>query len=72
MTADVPLQIGLLSLGEADLRLSFKTDAASRPVQSSAMLSLGLEFANLDDMRLTLPGATGREANHTGYAQCSI
>ncbi|MEW5308579.1 MAG: hypothetical protein WDW38_000525 [Sanguina aurantia] len=56
VVADVPLQIGLLSLGEADLRLSFKTDAVSRPPQSSAMLSLGLEFANLDDMHLTLPG----------------
>lgn len=57
-SADLPLQVDLLSLDDLPLRLSFRTDKATRPRWANQMWlfnTLG-DMLNLDDLALTLPG----------------
>lgn len=55
-SSSLPLAIDLLNIEDVELRLSFKTDLAVRPRYVSALQNLGLDFANLEDLPLTLPG----------------
>eukprot|EP00798_Chlamydomonas_sp_ICE-L_P025166 gene25166-10797_t len=56
VSADLPLQVDLLNVEDLNLRLSFKPNASVRPRYFSQFMSLGMDFANLEDLPLTLPG----------------
>eukprot|EP00879_Flechtneria_rotunda_P005415 GHRR01005707.1.p1 GENE.GHRR01005707.1~~GHRR01005707.1.p1 ORF type:complete len:1494 (+),score=564.87 GHRR01005707.1:1093-5574(+) len=57
-SADLPLQVDLLSLDDLPLRVSFRTDKSTRPRWANSMWvfnTLG-EMLNLDELQLTIPG----------------
>ncbi len=55
--SDVPLDIELMVVEDLPLRLSFRSEAASRPRWASVgALRLGLDLAQLEDLALDLPG----------------
>jgi hypothetical protein len=54
--AEQPLMIDLLNVEDVQLSLSFKTDPGSRPPGGTALIALGLDFANLTNLPLKLPG----------------
>jgi hypothetical protein len=57
-SADLPLQVDLLSLDDLPLRVSFRTDKVCRPRWANSLWlfhTLG-DMLNLDDLGLTLPG----------------
>lgn len=53
----MPLAIDLMWVEDLSLRLSFRTDASSRPRWASGgFIRLGLDLAQLEDLALVLPG----------------
>ncbi|GMH39652.1 hypothetical protein BSKO_07550 [Bryopsis sp. KO-2023] len=53
-SADVSLDVGLLHVGGIKFKVSISTDPTSRP--RSQPLSLGLEFANVEDVEVEIKG----------------